>query len=221
MDHYQEHDHLTIVSASQQFQGMGRMGRSWYGSDQSLMCSILLKEDFEDLNISLLPLLMAQSCHKVLSTYHQGIMIKWPNDLMINDKKLAGILVKAKMMDQNILAIVLGLGININQSIFDGELKSIATSMSIETNKTYDIYQLTTDIFNQFNVDLKALNKHSDQLIDYVNQYAYLKNQSVRFTYDNHLHIGIASHVNRDGKLMIHSDNTVYEIVSDEILKNS
>lgn len=221
MDHYQEHDHLSIVSASHQLQGMGRMGRSWFGNDQSLMCSILLKDDIDTLNISLLPLVVAQSIHKVLTKYHPHITIKWPNDLMINDLKLAGILVKTKMMDQKVLAIIVGLGININQTCFDDALQVIATSLHLESGLTYDIFHLMREIFHQFTCDLLVLKNNQKQLIDYCNHFAYLNGHRVHFAFNHQRLSGIASHVNVDGKLVIHSDDALYEILSDEIVKSS
>jgi BirA family transcriptional regulator, biotin operon repressor / biotin---[acetyl-CoA-carboxylase] ligase len=82
---YKNINHFTWVISDEQTKGKGRLDNTWTGSKDSLMCSILLKEDINLSKINLYPLIAAQSLHKVLSTYHKDIKIKWPNDLYIHD----------------------------------------------------------------------------------------------------------------------------------------
>jgi biotin-[acetyl-CoA-carboxylase] ligase BirA-like protein len=137
--HYKELEHMTVVSADYQTKGRGQRDHEWYGDKDSLMFSILLKEGINDMDIKEMPFLAAKWLKDALSEHSQDITIKHPNDLMIHGKKVAGILVESIIMGDEVLAIVIGFGINVNQKKFPPELEGIATSLYIDTKANINI----------------------------------------------------------------------------------
>ena len=179
--HYQDFDQMTLISTDHQTSGIGRLDRQWYGDQDSIMCSLLLKDHLDEMKISLIPLCAAMSVHQVLSSYHQDIMIKWPNDLWIHGLKLSGILVKSMIESQKVLAVIVSFGININQETFPGDIKDIATSLKRETNLTHEKNTIMRHIISQFLRDLELLKSDSSYVIDYCNTYSALAGHVVTF----------------------------------------
>jgi BirA family biotin operon repressor/biotin-[acetyl-CoA-carboxylase] ligase len=217
-EHYHSLSHLTLVSADHQTQGIGRLDRFWHGDEKSIMCSFLLKEQLDDMNISLIPLCAAVSVHKVLSSYCNEILIKWPNDLWIHGMKLSGILVKSIIESNHVLAVIISFGININQTQFHDDIKTIATSLKIETNETYDKDNIMHDIISQFLKDLNLLKKDSSVIIDYCNQYAALTHQNVKFIRQGKSYHGMVKHINDDGHLVVICQDETMILNSGEVV---
>jgi biotin-[acetyl-CoA-carboxylase] ligase BirA-like protein len=145
--HYSELDHMTVVSADYQSKGRGQRDHVWYGDKDSLMFSILLKEGINDMDIKEMPFLAAHWLKDALSEYCNDITIKPPNDLMIYGKKVAGILVESIIMGDEVLAVVIGFGINVNQKKLPPELEGIATSLFINTKVNITINNLLNEFF--------------------------------------------------------------------------
>ncbi|BCR36163.1 biotin--[acetyl-CoA-carboxylase] ligase [Mariniplasma anaerobium] len=200
---YKELNHFTWVKSDEQTQGRGRIHNTWIGNDDSLMCSILLKHDINISNIALYPLIAAQSLHKVLSTYHHDMKIKWPNDLYIGDKKIAGILTESIIESSNVLAIILGFGINLNQSSFSNDLKKIASSLYLNTDQTYDKTIILKQLSKQLLSDLKHYHQFPLDIINYCNDYNYLKGQNITFVEDDQLYDARALNINDQGQLIV------------------
>ena len=216
--HYQEYDQMTLVSTDHQTSGIGRLERIWYGNQDSIMCSLLLKDHLDDMKISLIPLCAAMSVHKVLSNYHHDILIKWPNDLWIHGLKLSGILVKSMIESSKVLSVIVSFGININQESFPDDIKNIATSLKIETHKTYDKDTIMRHIISQFLRDLEYLKTDSTYVIDYCNNYAALTDHVVTFLRDGTSHKGIVKHINDDGHLIVQCQKETIILHSGEVI---
>jgi BirA family transcriptional regulator, biotin operon repressor / biotin---[acetyl-CoA-carboxylase] ligase len=176
---YQKIDHHTWLSADVQTAGKGRVSKTWFGNNDSLMCSLLLKTNLAYDQINLLPLLAAKSVHQVLSKYDLDIKIKWPNDLLIHNKKIAGILVESIIEDNQVSAIIIGFGVNINHQSFIPEIKDIATSLFLKTNQVYDKKIIYQELIKQFEMDYQTYQKNSQFVIDYCNHHHALKNQTI------------------------------------------
>jgi len=89
-------------------------------------------------------------CEVIRENFNIDCMIKWPNDIVVNSKKLCGILTEAVTENNKITKIVCGAGINIYNEMFDGELTKKATSLYLEGQKNVDINKMTADIVNKF-----------------------------------------------------------------------
>ena len=217
--HYQELEHMTVMTTDHQSHGVGRISSVWYGDEKSILCSILLKDDLSGIDITLLPLLAAKSLHVVLAKYLPDLKIKWPNDLLIHGLKISGILVKSIIKSNQVLAVIIGFGMNINQDTFDDAIKGIATSLYLETHHIYDKENILNEVLHQIEHDLVSITTDKQIIIDYCNQYSALVGQEVNFQDNHQTYHGIAQHMNQDGHLVIKVDDQSFVLHSSDMIK--
>lgn len=133
----------SIIFTDHQTKGKGQRGNTWNtGIASNITVSIILKPTFLSLKKTFyLSKISALAIHDVLTALtdksHFDIKIKWPNDILLNGKKIAGILIENNISQQQLSSVVVGIGININQEHFPG-LESIATSLKKEYQQEFD-----------------------------------------------------------------------------------
>ena len=132
-----ENNHGLAIFAELQTKGRGRLDHKWQSDTaESILCSVILSK--LNLSANMLSLTVAVACAETVGA---GISakIKWPNDIMINGKKIAGILIEAKMTDYG-KAFIVGIGINCHQQAknFPSDIEKSATSIDIETKSQCD-----------------------------------------------------------------------------------
>ena len=130
-----------VVIASEQRKGKGRLGRPWFSPRGGLWMSVLLRPDVPPIKAPLLTLMAAACIADSLEEYGVKASIKWPNDVMINGKKIAGVLAEADIEMDRVNYVALGLGVNVNVpvNLMPDELKPLATSMSELLGKEVDL----------------------------------------------------------------------------------
>lgn len=144
---------ITVVSAKEQLSGKGRMGRSWVSvPGKGIYVSFLLRPSNNLEEINYLPLIFALATARFIENviaqanevpeknkygFKTKIKIKLPNDIIINGKKMAGILVEAKTTGRKANFVVVGIGVNMNS--LKNELPEHGTSLLLETGRKYDI----------------------------------------------------------------------------------
>jgi len=134
----------VIIAADEQTKGKGRFNRKWFSSEGGLYFSILLKEKNVD-KMKYLTFIAAVSVVKAISKVTKlKTKIKWPNDVHFNNKKLCGILTESVLGKENY--VVVGVGMNVNQTKFHKSIKDITTSLKIQFKKPID----KNEILNQF-----------------------------------------------------------------------
>jgi len=119
----------TIVLADAQTAGTGRQGRKWYSPVGGIWMSVILRTE----KLSVIPIVAAVATCETFITHDILLGIKWPNDMMLNRKKVAGIL--CEIVDKT---VIMGIGLNLNIREFPKDLEGIATSIVIETKKNFD-----------------------------------------------------------------------------------
>lgn len=146
----------VVVSANIQTAGRGQKKRTWYtGEGDNIAMSIILKPHLLPHECPQITLLAAvavvQAIEEVTSLKPT---IKWPNDILINEKKLVGILTEMKISQNELQHIILGIGMNVNVSLelLDKEIRHIATSISIETGNQFDKINLMKVIFDKLEI---------------------------------------------------------------------
>jgi BirA family biotin operon repressor/biotin-[acetyl-CoA-carboxylase] ligase len=129
--------HGTVVLAEEQTSGRGRLGRAWYSEKSSgIYVSVILRPPLAPSAASVLTLMAGVAAHQAVSTVTGlPVDIRWPNDLLVNGKKVCGILTEMNAELDRLHAVVLGFGINVNHAAMPEELKSTATSLRIEVGK--------------------------------------------------------------------------------------
>jgi BirA family biotin operon repressor/biotin-[acetyl-CoA-carboxylase] ligase len=137
-------EHGTVVVAEEQTAGRGRLGRTWYSEKSSgIYVSVILRPPLSPTAAPILTLMAGVATHHALSSVTGlGVDIRWPNDLLVNGKKVCGILTEMSAELGRLHAIVLGIGINVNHGEMPAELKSVATSLRIETRRTWSRVQI-------------------------------------------------------------------------------
>lgn len=128
----------TVIIADEQSKGKGRFGRSWASSKgQGIWMSVILKPDPSLEPTTALSLVAAYSVAVALrEVVGVRTMIKWPNDVRVGEKKICGILAELSRDAKGNQLVVLGIGVNVNQSTFTGDLETVATSVKIETGES-------------------------------------------------------------------------------------
>lgn len=127
--------HGTVCVGDHQSAGKGRLGRTWISPrGSSIYISYLLKPDIEPAKASMLTIVAALSVAKAINIV-TGLdtSIKWPNDIVVNSKKVCGILTEMTADMDRIERVIIGIGINVNMESFDDSIKDMATSLRIES----------------------------------------------------------------------------------------
>ena len=146
-------DHGSVLLAYSQTAGRGRRGRKWSSPiGKSLSLSIVLKEFSAQMKPTLLTQLTAAALQQALSETGLPVAIKWPNDLLINRRKVAGVLTEAMFERQVLQAITIGIGINLNrsQTDFPTEIHTKATSLALETESPFFADKLIAQFLQYF-----------------------------------------------------------------------
>ncbi len=153
-------DEMLTVTAQFQTAGKGRRGRQWFSDPgTALMFSVLVKPKLAIDDCSMITLIMAMAVRQSLKDMNIETLIKWPNDIVLGDKKICGILTEALLESER---IIVGVGINTNQESIPDELKESATSILIETDDCIDHDSLLESIIYNFEKLLEKLFKNGD-----------------------------------------------------------
>ena len=176
----------TLVVADKQESGKGRRGRSWVSpSGTGIFMTLMIKPDINPNNASMLTLVAALAVAKAItSVTGEEALIKWPNDIVVNSKKVCGILTEMNAQFDYINHIVVGIGINVHNESFPEEISQMASSLMIEAGgKRFHRAQIIAETMSYFEQyydtflktqDLSALVREYDELL--VN-----RNKSVRY----------------------------------------
>lgn len=212
----------TVVIAEQQSKGRGRLGRAWESpKGTGVWMSIIVRPNIPPYQAPQLTLLTAvaivQAIQKVT---HLQPEIKWPNDVLINGKKIVGILTELQAEADVIQAIIIGIGINVNTKQFPEELKEKATSLYLENNgQEVERAALIRAIFQQFEQLYENYLKHGFKPIKLlwesynvsIGKYISAKTLSEEIK-------GFAKGITDEGVLLVEDDyGNVHEIYSADI----
>lgn len=147
----------VVVFAESQTKGRGRLGRKWLSpARKGLWFSVLLRPDVRPQETTQLTVASATALRRaIFSETNLQPEIKWPNDILIGGKKVAGILTEMSAELDRVRYVILGMGIDVNldASEFPAELKKTATSLKIETNETISRAELATAILREWDED--------------------------------------------------------------------
>lgn len=198
----------TLVVADKQESGKGRRGRSWVSpSGTGIFMTLMIKPDINPNNASMLTLVAALAVAKAItSVTGEEAMIKWPNDIVVNGKKVCGILTEMNAQFDYINHIVVGIGINVHNESFPEEISQMASSLMIEAGgkrfhraqiiaETMSYFEQYYDTFLQTQ-DLSALVREYDKLL--VN-----RNKSVRVLDPKEPFDGKAMGITPKGELIV------------------
>ncbi|MFC4735868.1 biotin--[acetyl-CoA-carboxylase] ligase [Bacillus daqingensis] len=210
----------TVVSADEQTGGRGRLGRPWstpFGT--ALAISIIFRPEMDMREAPTATLTAAAAVAEALEEMNFRPQIKWPNDILLNGKKVCGILTEMQGEASRVSSLVMGIGINVNTEQFPEQLQEIATSLAIvrgaPVSREETAFHLLAELYErmiQFQLDgFQAVRplweKHA---LSYTKPVTVVQNRQ-RVT-------GIMKGIETDGTLLLEAeDGTVHSIVSGDI----
>lgn len=208
--HGEELENGTLVVAEAQDAGKGSRGRGWQSpGGVAIYMSVLLKPDIPPMHAPRLTLVMALSVVRALRGMGIEAQIKWPNDVVINGKKLVGILTEMSSEVDYIHHVVIGVGINVLTPYFPEEIAQRATSLYIETGRRYSRAALTAAVMDCFEKDYEAFLQTEDlsQLLEQYRQFSATIGRDVRILARGNEYTAKALDVDKDGQLLVEKEN--------------
>lgn len=204
----------AIVIAKTQKSGRGRFNRVWESPDGGLYVSFILKPDIDVEKTTLLPLLTSIVVSKTLSYYGLSSKIKWPNDVVVNKKKIAGILLESDVYKDKLRYLILGIGINLNVrgDLFSNELKNIPTSVVSELKKPVDYYDFLKKLIIELEKYYSIFNdKEYFRIVSEWKKLSDTLNRLIKIKSSSGEIIGKAYDIDDSGFLIIITDSGEYK----------
>lgn len=207
---------MTVLIAKKQTDGKGRLNRKWH-SKKDLTFSILIKDNLRD-DYPKLSMVVATCLYKTLSK-KVNVMIKWPNDIVYCEKKLAGILLESKT-EETLKCVVIGCGINTNTSFFKREIKDKAISLRKILKRKIDNESLLNDFLTNFIEEYNRYINDNNDYIKVINDNLSIKGKRVIINNINEEKSVTAMKVLENGNLLISDNGKEKELFSGEVTLN-
>ena len=211
----------AVVAAREQVSGKGRLGRVWKTKkDENVMFSVLLRPKMAPSEVSAVtPLAGLAVCKALREFTGLDCRIKWPNDVIVGRKKLVGILTEMSAEFDAVEYMIIGIGINVNQSEFPEEIAHKATSLLLETGKKFDKNKLLAAVLNQ--MEAEFINSNLELSAGALEEYTSLcatVGKTVSFSRGGTKLSGIAAGVAENGELIVmFNDGTERRVNSGEV----
>jgi BirA family transcriptional regulator, biotin operon repressor / biotin---[acetyl-CoA-carboxylase] ligase len=201
----------TVVLAEEQTKGRGRAGRSWYSErGTGLYFTLLLRPRLAPAQAPLLTMLAGISAHAAIQA-QTGLTpeLKWPNDLLLNGKKMGGILTEMHAEPSQVRFVIVGIGINVNQEKFPAELAATATSLRKESGKMNYRLELLVRLLTQFESDYNRFLREGAAFVveRFQSVSNFAKARRVRVDTGVDSYAGVTAGLSPEGLLLVEKDN--------------
>ncbi len=209
----------TVVVADEQIQGRGRFGRMWIAPPySSLLVSIVLRPALQPAQIARVTMAVALgACDGIRATTQLDARIKWPNDILLNRKKCAGMLSEANTTGGQIEHAICGLGVNVNFSAADSGIPEEATTLADEAGRLLDRERLLGAILTAIEQYYVRLKSGASLRGEWAARLATL-DQQIRARTPWGEETGIAESVDEDGGLVLRrADGSSIRLVSADV----
>jgi BirA family biotin operon repressor/biotin-[acetyl-CoA-carboxylase] ligase len=203
-----------VLLALEQSAGRGRRGAKWFAPPgEALTFSVLLRPAAPKALWPRLALAAGLAVAEAVESFGPSVGIKWPNDVWIGSRKIAGILVEAGAD----FAIV-GIGLNVNTTCFPDEVSQIASSLAMETCITHSRGDVLGAIIRRFAIRARQIDKEFAALMDQVRQRCVLTGQTVQLSTSSGPRVGVVDGLSPAGELILRGpQGTELLIQADEI----
>lgn len=210
----------TVIITDNQLKGRGRQSNKWKSTpNKSLTFSVILYPKAPPNQINIYSLLAGLAITDCLIEYDIHVQLKWPNDILINGKKVGGILCESKISGGKIKSMVIGIGLNVNEKTtkLPEELRNKATSLTIESGIEYQLEILLANILNNLEHRVQNRDEAYLQFIDWEKRCAHL-NQKVTFRSGDQIIDGVFTGLTEIGEAKILIDGKENVFTSGEIV---
>lgn len=212
----------TLILSDMQTAGRGRRGRGWDSpGGVNVFFSLLLKPLISPDKASMLTLVMALSVAKgIEETAGTACAVKWPNDIVVNDKKVCGILTEMETKPKEIQHVIIGVGINVNMTDIPEELQDRATSLSVESGHAVSRSTLLAAVLSHFEKDYETFLQTEDLsgILEQYNSRLINLGRTVRVLDPQGEFEGMAEGITKTGELLVRrEDDTVETVYAGEV----
>ena len=206
----------TVIYAKNQTKGKGYAGNEWKVIvGENLTFSFFLKTAYSFQELIYFNQWISNTICSFLKQFSANVKVKWPNDIILNNKKVCGILIENHRTN-GVMNSVIGIGINVNQTDFNHLPKAI--SLNIATDKKYDIEEILTDLMRGFEKEFSILEqKRFDLIHETYLENLFKKDETSSFRLNNQSIDGIIRDVNEAGNLIVEIDEKRKEFKHKEI----
>ncbi len=208
-------DEGTLFIANCQTKGRGRLGREWSSEkDSGIYMSLLLKPQTDAEDISKITLI----CGCAVSRVIKNSQIKYPNDIVVDGKKICGILCEMVQDENKNPAVICGIGINVNNQSFDKELQDKATSLFVQTGQKHSRVKIIQDFLCEFEMIYEEFLSHGiSSVMQEYRQKCVNIGKEVVANYQNKKVVGLCTDITDDGAIAIQTDSKILKINTGEI----
>ena len=200
----------AMLLAEEQTAGRGRAGRTWHSERAvGIYVTLVLRPKLAPVQAPLLTMMAGLSAYTGIQT-HSGLVVdlKWPNDLLIRGKKVGGILTEMHAEPGQVRFVIVGIGLNVNQEKFPGELGSVATSLRIESGRPQSRLELLVRLLREFENDYnRFLSEGSGAVIErFMKVSSYAQGKRVRVSNGKDAFTGVTAGLGPEGLLQVQRD---------------
>jgi BirA family biotin operon repressor/biotin-[acetyl-CoA-carboxylase] ligase len=201
----------AVILAEEQTAGRGRAGRSWHSERAAgIYVTLLLRPKISPVQAPLLTMMAGLSAHAAIQA-QTGLQpdVKWPNDLILNGQKVGGILTEMHAEPTLVRFVIVGIGVNMNQETFPGELNRVATSLRVETGKNQSRLELLVRLLREFETDYNRLLREGSSSVTerFTQVSSYALGKKVRVTNGNEIYVGVTAGLRPEGLLQVQRED--------------
>lgn len=197
--------HGTLVIADTQTGGRGRRGRSWISpAGEGIFMSLILRPDVHPSQVARLSLLTALAVAQAIEkTTGLNARIKWPNDIVIDGRKICGLLLEMDATAESLRSVVAGVGINVHQRAFDEEIAHTASSLDLLGGKRYSRAKIVQAFLEAFEA---AMELPEDEMMRAYRARSATLGSRVQVIALNGTYTGTAEGMTDSGSLLVRAD---------------
>ncbi len=212
----------TVVLAQTQSKGRGRFDRVWQSPEGGVYVSFILRPHIAPEKVSLLPIGAALVVAKTIESYGLHPTIKWPNDVRVNRKKIAGILLESEIKADTIDFVIIGIGMNLNidSCTLSADIRVRSTSMKSETGAEVEYYEFLRRFFREFDEFYHRFTKQQhSQILQEWKSYSDTLGKEIRIQTSTEAIQGTAFDVDQSGFLLLKTERgAIKKILSGDCL---
>ena len=212
----------AVVLAEEQTAGRGRAGHNWHSERATgIYATLLLRPRLAPVQAPLLTMMAGLSAHAaVQGVTGLSVDLKWPNDLLVREKKVGGILTEMHAEPSQVRFVIVGLGINVNQEKFPPELAKSATSLRVETGRLQSRLDVLVRFLRELESDYAEFlcNGAASVVKRFEALSTYARGKRVRVTNGNEVFTGVTAGLEKEGLLRVkREDGEISTVIAGEV----
>lgn len=210
----------TVVIAEHQTAGRGRFDRQWVSTaGENLTFSILIRPRISPKRVGVLPLYAGLSVAEALREFPNiSPSCKWPNDVLLSGQKCCGILCEGMFAGNALSAVIIGVGLNVNQQEFSPAIASSATSMARECGRAFDRAEVLAQLLEKFELNYSFIQNDGDQaIIRQWQSYCTMMGKDITIHQTGTSFTGTAKRIDNDGALIVSMNGAETRVLAGDV----